>query len=50
MLWTEPVGATRMSDEVSNDDISVVRLGEAVFSSIRRFVVVKGSQYYCLCS
>ncbi|KAI6871838.1 hypothetical protein KC343_g3901 [Hortaea werneckii] len=59
ILWTEPAGATgtqitafEANDRNGNsqDDrsaLSTVRFGERVYSKIRRFVVVRGSDRYC---
>ncbi|KAI7477497.1 hypothetical protein KC351_g8798 [Hortaea werneckii] len=59
ILWTEPAGATgtqitafEANDRNGNsqDDrsaLSTVRFGERVYSKIRRFVVVRGSDKYC---
>jgi hypothetical protein len=52
MLWSEPAGETSNNETVITRDseaISIVKHGEKVHSSIRRFVIVKEYPGHCLC-
>jgi hypothetical protein len=52
MLWSEPAGETSNNETVITRDseaISIVKHGEKVHSSIRRFVIVREFSGHCLC-
>ncbi|KAI9814564.1 MAG: hypothetical protein M1827_003119 [Pycnora praestabilis] len=53
MLWIEPAGATRMTDDpektTMSSQYSMVMFNEFAYTSIRRFVIVQEGQDSCLC-
>lgn len=45
ILHTEPLGAT--APDGDDDNVSLVKYGERVYSNIRRFIVVKEQRGFC---